>query len=329
MNILYTLNDAFVPQVGAGIASVCENNKRVKSIHFYLLSYGIKDDNKKKLEKLVKKYKRHIDILEVDDLSKYFTFDFDTGGWNQVILVRLLMGEILPKDINRIIYMDGDTIVRGSLKELWNLDLKDNILGMSIEPTIDKTRIVSLDIEGYPYYNSGVLLVDLKKWREREVAKQIFDYYKKHEGNLFAADQDAINGTLKGQIMTISPKYNFYNIFNQYPYKFFCKTMKPLEYISKETYDDAIKNPVIIHYLGEERPWRKGNTHRYRKDYKKYLSLTDWKDTPDEEGWGLYFFCWRIFNFLMKPFPGLRLKIINYLIPSFMKIRKKQLSKNK
>ena len=173
------------------------------------------------------------------------------------------------------------------------------------------------------------LLVNLKKWRDFEVSKKIFDYYKKHEGNLFAADQDAINGVLKDYIMTISPKYNYYNIYDQYPYKFFCKTMKPLDYISKEMFDDAVKNPVIIHYLGEERPWRKGNTHHYRKDYKKYLSLTDWKDTPDEEGWGLYFFCWKVFNIITKPFPGLRLKIINSLIPTFMKFRKRKLKKTK
>ena len=327
MNILYTFNDGFVPQIGAAIASVCENNKKVKDIHFYLISYEISDDNKKKLNKLVKRYKRKVDIVDVDDLNKYFTFDFDTGGWNQVILLRLLMGEILPKDIDRIIYMDGDTIVRGDLCELWDLDLKEKVLGMSIEPTIDKKRIVSLDMGNHPYCNSGVLLVDLKKWRDSDVSQRIFEYYKKHEGRLFAADQDAINGTLKEEIMIISPKYNFYNIFNQYSYHFLKKQMKPLNYISKEVFIDAVENPIIIHYLGEERPWRKGNSHKYRDDYKKYLSLTAWKDTSDEEGWEFYFVCWRIFNFVTKPFPFLRLRIVNGLIPAFMEFRKRKLNK--
>ena len=105
--------------------------------------------------------------------------------------------------------------------------------------------------------------------------------------------------------------------------------MKPLEYISKDMFDDAVNNPVIIHYLGEERPWREGNKHKYRDDYKKYLSMTYWKDTPDEKGWKLYFFCWNIFNIVTKPFPGLRLKIINNLIPAFMKYRKRKLKKTK
>ena len=327
MNILYTLNDNFVPQVGTALLSVCENNKDL-DIHFYILSYGIKSNNKKKLENLVKKYKKEIDIIEADDLRKFFTFDFDTGGWNSVILLRLLMGEILPKSVEKIIYMDGDTIVRGSLKELWDTNLEGKTLGMSIEPTIDKERIKTLDIDGYPYYNSGVLLVDLKRWRKINASKKIFDYYKKHDGKLFAADQDAINGALKEEILTISPKYNFYNIYNQYSYNFLKKQMKPLSYISKDIYMEAVNNPVIIHYLGEERPWRKGNTHKYKNDYIKYLSKTPWKDTPLEEGWILYFICFRIFNIVTKPFPSLRLRTINKLIPTFMKIRKKQIKKN-
>ena len=328
MNVLYTLNDKFVPQVGAGIVSVCENNKDFDSIHFFLLSYGISADNKKKLKKTVKKYNRDIDIIEIDDLKKYFTFSFDTGGWNPVILVRLLMGEILPNNIEKILYLDGDTIVRGNLSDLWNMDMNGKTIGMSIEPTIEKERISILELGDYPYYNSGVLLVNLKRWRELEAGRKIIEYYKKFDGQLFAADQDAINGAMKDEIITISPKYNFYNIFYQYPYSFLVKNMKPKKYISREMFEDAVKNPVIIHYLGEERPWRSGNTHKYRNDYRKYLNMTCWKDTPDEEGWKFYFICWNIFNFVIKPFPGLRLKIINGLIPVFMNFRKKKLNKN-
>ena len=57
MNILYTLNDKFVPQVAAGITSVCENNKDIDNIVFYLMSLNITDNNKKELKKYIKKYK--------------------------------------------------------------------------------------------------------------------------------------------------------------------------------------------------------------------------------------------------------------------------------
>lgn len=329
MNILYTVNDKFVPQIGAGICSICENNLKETEINFFVFSLHVSKKNKIELEKLVKKYRRSIYIVELDDINQYFDFQFDTLGWNPIILARLLMGKILPEWVKRVLYLDGDTIVRGSLDKLWRLDLDNKILGMCIEPTADKKRREKLGLENRYYYNSGVLLVDLEKWREKDAGTLIIRFYQKWRGRLFAADQDAINGALKDEIYPLLPKYNFCNIYYQYPYKFLCTLVKPLRYISFKAFQESVKNPIIIHYLGEERPWRSGNTHKYRKDYQKYLAKTYWRDTPYEKGWRLYFICWEIFNKLTRPFPKVRYSIINYLIPYFMKFRSIKLRREK
>ena len=256
MNILYTLNDKFVPQVAAGICSVCENNKDMKEITFYLISKEISEKNKSKLKNFVERYKRKIVIKELGDINKYFDFEFDTTGWNSIVLARLIMDKFLPEDVEKVIYLDGDTIVRKSLKELWETNLDNYVLGASIEPTVDKERKKELGLETKPYYNAGVLLVNLKKWREINAGKLILDYYRAKDGKLFANDQDAINGSLSEYIYTLLHKYNFYNIFYQYNYKFLSKLMEPVKYIEKKEFEECVKEPVIIHYLGEERPWR-------------------------------------------------------------------------
>ena len=171
------------------------------------------------------------------------------------------------------------------------------------------------------------VLVNLKKWKQLNAGKVILDYYKKNNGKLFANDQDAINGSLSDNIYTLLPKYNFYNIFYQYSYYFLRKLMQPVEYIKKEAFEECVENPIIIHYLGEERPWRLGNHHKYRDDYLKYLNKTPWENQGMERGWNLYFICWYIFNFLTKPFPTIRYKIINSLIPTFIKMRSKKIKK--
>ena len=327
MNIVYTLNDAFCPQLCASIASLCDNNKKSKSITFYIVSYGIKEENKKKITKFVDSYKRKIEFIEVNDLKKYFDFDFDTFGWNPITLGRLLIDKLLPKKIERVLYLDCDIIVRGDISGLYDLDLKEKTLAMSIEPTINMKRIENLKMNNHPYCNAGVILVDLNKWRKNNTGNTIINYYREHNGRLFAVDQDAINGSMHNEIMIISPRYNFYNVFYQYNYRVLKNNLKPInyeDYISKKDYEESKRNPLIVHYLGEERPWRKGNTHKYKKDYKKYLEMTPFCNTPDEKGWELYFVAWRVFNFLIKPFPSLRLKIINGLIPTFMKWRSKQ-----
>lgn len=329
MNILYTVNNKFVPQIGAGICSVCENNREEDKIHFYVFSLGITEHNKEKLNQLVGDYGRKISIIEIEDMQNYLDFEFDTLGWNPVILARLFMSKILPEDLEKILYLDGDTIVCGSLRGLWNYNLQNKTLGMSVEPTVDRQRKNELGLRDYYYHNSGVLMVDLARWRQIGAEKKIIDFYKEKNGKLFAADQDAINGALKDEICQIPPKYNFCNIYYQYPYKFLCKLMNPLSYFSESVFRDSVENPVIIHYLGEERPWRRGNAHRYKSDYNRYLSMTVWRGTPQEEGWEFYFLCWKIFNFLTKPFPQLRYSLINYLIPYFMDFRARKLKKGK
>jgi lipopolysaccharide biosynthesis glycosyltransferase len=329
MNILYTVNNGFVPQVGAGICSICENNKLLDEINFFVVSVGISRENKMELEKLTAHYGRKIQIIELGNLQSYFDFEIDTKGWNPIVLARILMAKLLPMEVDKVLYLDGDTIVRGSLSELWNMDLQGKILGMSVEPTEDRKRKNDLGLERYYYYNAGVMLADLNKWRECQADDLVIRFYKDRKGKLFANDQDAINGALKDDICTILPKYNFCNIYYQYSYSFLCRLLKPLPYFSRDEFKDCVENPIIIHYLGEERPWRCGNTHRYRRDYEKYISMTVWKDTPKDGGWKMYFICWRIFNVITKPFPSVRYAIINNMIPYFMKYRAMRLKSGK
>lgn len=324
MNIFYTADDNFTAQLGSGICSVCENNRAVDEIHFYIGALHITSNHQQALADLAKRYGRTVTIVPLDDLRTSLGFDFDTLGWSEVVLARLLVDRLLPSSVDRILYLDGDTIVRSDLTDLWNTDLKGCVLGASIEPTVNRARKEALGLTGQHYFNSGVLLIDLKRWREEQTGAQILDYYRQKGGALFAPDQDAINGALAGHIYALSPKYNFYNIFWYYPYRTLCKLEAPAKYFPKSVLDDARKDPAIIHYLGEDRPWRRGNTHRYTADYQHYLSLTPWKDTPMEDGWQTYFFCYKLFLTVLKPFPMLRYHIIDALIPAFMRYRKRR-----
>lgn len=327
MNIFYTINDAFVPQLGAAVCSVCENNRDADHITFYIGAWNISPENQTKLNTLVKRYDRQIVFIPIDNLKKRFDFDFDTQGWNEIVLARLLVDQLLPKEVDRVIYLDGDTIVVGSLRELWETDMDGHALAASIEPTANRKRKRDLGLEDYPYFNAGVLLIDLSAWRLQGIARRVLDFYKVHQGRLFANDQDAINGALPGEIKVLSPKYNYYNIFWYYPYRTLKHIQQPADYITQAEFEDAARDIRIIHYLGEDRPWRRDNTHRYSSRYHQYLAMTPWHDAPLEEGWTTYFKAYRAFWILLKPFPLLQYHIIDGLIPVVMKIRKRKRQK--
>ena len=330
MNILYALNENYMPHLAASACSLCENNKGVDQINFHIISLGIKPESQSKFIELCQRYNRSVQFYELGDMRKRLKGDYDTHGFDISILTRLFVGSVLPESVDKILYLDCDTIVLDNLQDCWNTDLADNVLAAVPEPVITKSRrgILNMD-ETDNYYNSGVLLFNLSLWREQNCEEKILKYFVQNSSRLIAGDQDAINACFKGQIVALLPKYNFasYNLY--YPYKLLKKLAGKSPYITEDQYNDSKKNPVIIHYLGEERPWRIGNTHPNSDDYKKYLSLTPWSDFQFETGWELYFFCFRIFNTFTKPLPQLRYKIIDSLIPAFMKFRAKQLKKAK
>lgn len=328
MNIVYTTNEAFVAKVAASICSVVENNKEADDIRIFVMGQGLSEKSCKRLNKLVSRYGRALEIIPLENVWSFFDFDFDTGGWNPIILARLVLDRLLPADVDRVVYLDGDTINIRNLTKLWNTDMKGKAIGACIEATVDRQRLISLGMEDIPYVNSGVLLIDLEQWREENWGHRIIKYYEEQGGKLFAPDQDAINGALKGEIFYLEPQYNFYNIYWFYPYKVLKNLMRNSFFYSEAVVKRACEKPVVIHYLGEERPWRKGNHHKYRAYYEKYLKKTPWRDEKQEEGWEIYYFFWDIFNILTRLFPTVRYQIINRLIPLVMKWRKRQLSRN-
>ena len=327
MNILYELDSNFAPQVSASIASVCENNQSLPDLNFYIFGLGLSDEVSSSLTELCERYNRQVSIIPIDGFMETFG-DFDTLGWTEVVMGRLLVARFLPDDVDRILYLDGDTIVLGSLEELESLVVDDDkVIGAVIEATVDRSRLGALGIEGEPYFNSGVLFIDLEKWKSIGAEQLLIDYCRRHKNDIVAPDQDAINGALKGMIQPLLPCYNWCNSYVFYPYRVLKKLMGDIAYYEQDAFKTAVEHPVIVHYLGEERPWRAGNTHKYCDEYQRYLSKTVYADTPEELGWETYFRAWSFFNATMRVAPMLRYRIITALIPKMMAWRKKARTK--
>ncbi len=330
MNIVYILDDNYISQVATSLCSLCENNKTAKHITFYVLSLGISDENKEKLTDFVKSYgdevhTRELNIIEVGRVEDHIDFEFHIEGWKPIVLVRLLLDRFLPESVHRALYLDGDTLVLRNLEHLFATNMGVCTIGAAIEPTCSHKRKEALGLKGFPYYNAGVLLLDMDNWRANDTGREILDYYRERNGRLFANDQDAINGSQKCKIKTISCGYNYHNTYDIYHYRLMAKNCD-YNIPSKKTMDNIKKRPAIVHFLGEERPWRAGNTNRFREAYEEYLAKTPWADTPQETGWETYFLCWKVFNTVMKPFPLLRCRIINRLIPVLLHMKEKKKS---
>lgn len=310
MNILYASNDGYARHLGVSLYSLLEHNKKSEEITVYLLSVGMSGENQERLAGIAGEFGRKFIPVELGDLRERFSGTVDTRGFDISAMARLFAADVLPETVDKILYLDCDTVVLGDIAQLWKREMGRNLVGMVPEPTVYEEMKSQIGLtKDDPYYNSGVLLMNLKGWRQEHVSEMLLQFYGDMGGNLFACDQDTLNGALRGRIMTVSPRYNFLTNYRYFRYQTLAGLNASYEEIGKEEYEAARRHPVVIHYAGDERPWIAGNHNHYRKYYEIYLSRTPWKDTPKETGKEFYMMLYWGMNHLTLLCPPARLWI--------------------
>lgn len=310
INIIYASNDGYAGHLAASLCSLLDHNRKAEHMDIYVLSVGMCKEYQNRLKELADTFNRSLYVVELGNLKERFPYEINTRGFDISAMGRLFAPEVLPECVRRALYLDCDTIVCGSVIPLYDTELGDCLAGMVMEPTVYREMKETIGMKPEEaYFNSGVILMDLARWREEKVLKTLLDFYGSHAGSLFACDQDTINGALKGRIYSLSPKYNFFTNYRYFRYRTLETLCAAYKNVGKEEFDQAKKSPVILHYLGDERPWIKGNHNHYKKYYKKYLARTPWKDMPLKKGQVFYMQLWWCFNQMTRLCPSLRLAI--------------------
>lgn len=182
---------------------------------------------------------------------------------------RLLIGEILEPELKRLLYIDCDTIIRGSIKELLDLDIDDVVLAAALE----YGELSPNERLGMPpdagYFNAGVLMINLERWRSEDIGRRCVEYIYEQGEKLLYNDQDALNAILVGRWKNFGQNWNY------------CVKRREFRGPKVEIMPDGYvlpENPAIAHYNGPFKPWNGGSLHRYDRDYWKYRMKTPYAD---------------------------------------------------
>ncbi|KRN50668.1 glycosyltransferase [Pediococcus damnosus] len=191
-----------------------------------------------------------------------------TDRYPETIYYRLLAQEYLPSDMERILYLDVDILAINDLSKLYQLDLGNflyaaashSALSNNVTEPINKLRLGNYEAESY--YNSGIMMLNLKAIRSNVKIDDIIAYINKNKMALFLPDQDVLNGLYGHQIKKIPDElYNF------------DARRSPLYYglsNGKWDLDWVIQHTVILHFCGRDKPWKKDYHTRYAGLYKHY-----------------------------------------------------------
>jgi len=284
LNVLYQSDDNYAMVSGISIASLLENNKHLDTINVYYCSYKISDENKKRLVELCDGYSNgSIHFIDGDRYHQQLT-GLNVKPWHGVYVtwLKLLAFGDLKLDTDRVIFINGHTIVNNSLDELIDYDFGDNIMAMSYDClTNDHKQQIGLN-PGDGYFNCGIMLINHRKWIDENTTDQI----KKHLSNksdYVIADQDLCNVMFKGKIGLLGCEYNFSSAYYAYNIKRLLRVndLQSGYFYSYEEIMTSYYAPKIIHSLFgiKGKPWEVGSEHPQRYLWNKYLEITPWRNT--------------------------------------------------
>ncbi|MGX2950933.1 glycosyltransferase family 8 protein, partial [Ursidibacter sp. B-7004-1] len=169
MNILFSCDEKYAKYLCVSLYTIMRYNKN-RNIYFYIFDLGISEESKSILSSI--SGKNNINFISID-ISDFDSLPTTINYISKATYARLKMANYLPNHIDKIIYLDVDILVQGSLSELWNIELNECYIGACIDSFIefsqsDYKRKIGLENSEY-YFNAGVLLVNLVKWRKNDV----------------------------------------------------------------------------------------------------------------------------------------------------------------
>lgn len=249
------------------ISVLINNFKDFEKINFHIIEEDLSQDYKKKLISIIENYANS----EIFFYPFEITVKIPSSSYPPIGYSTLFLSEFLNED--KIIYLDADTLVLNSLKDLNNYDMEKYYCGAVLDvplPTVKEDLGFSSNDE---YFNAGFLLLNLKKIREDNIydlfLKNITKSYRFH-------DQDIINVCLKNKILKLPLNYNLFGYFYELNYDDVLKIFSfNSSFYSKYEIENSLKNPICTHFLNffSDVPWRDSSNIMY-ENFRYFANLT-------------------------------------------------------
>lgn len=247
INILVTIDRNYIRCFGIMLYSLLRSNPN-ENFDVYIMNTALTDEDVS-LPRRIIDGRGSIRLVRVaeDGLGSAPT----TDRYPREMYYRIFAAEYLPRRIDRVLYLDPDIIVNGSVRELYDTPMGDAFFAAAshIGNLLHFFNELRLDMdEESPYINSGVMLMNLRLLRDEQETEKVYDYIDAHKGKLFLPDQDIISGLYGDRIIPLDPyRYNM---------------TERLLLFRKPGSDcpdlDSVRNTaVIIHYCGRNKPWHK------------------------------------------------------------------------
>jgi lipopolysaccharide biosynthesis glycosyltransferase/glycosyltransferase involved in cell wall biosynthesis len=290
-------DDNFAMPLAVMVRSVLDTLAPDRRLKLYVLDGGITPQSKARLEASWRDERLEIEWC-TPDLTPLRQLHI-SGHINAVAYCRLLIPSLLPDTVDKAIYLDGDLVVERDLGEMWDLDIAPYHLlavqDMTLPYVDSQTALANwaqcgsyltapASIRHYEkrgispkskYLNSGVLMLNLARWRADGTAQAILTYLRDCKEDVIWHDQDGLNVILHDKWADMDERWNQIPHIHRYPSYLQSPYPEPV-------FDRILADPWIIHFSTRGKPWHADSTHPAQERFFHYLERTEWKGQRPE-----------------------------------------------
>ncbi len=267
MNILVTLDEAYLPRLRVLLTSLYLTDPE-QPVELYLLHRAIPEEALARLAEQLRPLHYRLHPVVVDEAL--FADAPVSKRYPQEMYYRLLAGQLLPQELNRVLYLDPDLLVINPVRPLWELDLHGKMFAAAahthkteLSNTVNNLRLGT----EHKYYNSGVLVIDLDKCRKKIQPEDVFQYAREHTSDLVLPDQDILNCLYGRETLEVDDYLWNYDARKFRDYYLRSGGESSVAWVMQYT--------AILHFCGKAKPWKPRYRHRFGVLYQHYMVLTE------------------------------------------------------
>lgn len=292
ISIVSASDDNYAMPLAVTIRSAIDCLAPGRRLHVYILDGGISDESKARLERSWKHPQVQVQWLAppVEKIADLKT----ENHLNLVTYLRLFMPVLLPAELKRVIFLDADLLIEKDLSELWETELgeapiaavndyftpylntpetigRESLCDRHPEKTFPVPNYRELGLKGNAgYFNAGVMVVNLAKWREMDVLHRAIDLVRQHTEHVRYCDQYALNVLFSEKWKSIDPRWNQNS------------NLWAWGGADEGAFDPSLfhllrSDPWIVHFTWIRKPWHFGCTHPWTKAFFKVVDRTNWR----------------------------------------------------
>lgn len=240
--------------------------------HVHFIDGGVSEDDKARIRSCVDwRATVHFYGVERPLTLGDFGFGRDECRYTDTILLRIHLAEVLPDDIDRVIYLDSDTLVKGDLSVLWKTDLAGKCVGAAVDYFPQGGSLYRAILERWFQYegavrcfNSGVVLIDLDRWRELNIGGKATELWPRFSVAMSAGDQDILNLVLLDDWYELESKWNY-------------SVLADVRKLSEAEARYVFAANSILHFTGQLKPWMEEfPRNELRNSYREFAREIGW-----------------------------------------------------